>query len=119
MAGSVDHITPHSTRGAGKWATESDTVPACKECNSLLGDNFPYNLAERITYLAKRFSWKNKLHRAFIEWDEEELSEMSGIMSRWIAAKQVQRTRNEQRLAHITLRALEARVRDEEKLGDP
>lgn len=108
IADTRDHITPHSTERPSsqkrQWST--DYVNACRECNTMLGNSFPWSLYDRIMYLHDKFKKKKKLHRAFVEWDEDDLEEVSDTMRTWIANEQQKRWADERRLSHMRLIAL-------------
>jgi 5-methylcytosine-specific restriction endonuclease McrA len=52
-------------------------VPACRECNSLLGSTYQQDLAKRKRFLKARLREKYKSLLARREWTEEELEEIS------------------------------------------
>lgn len=72
----------------------------------MLGNSFPWALYDRVMYLHDKFKKKKKLHRAFVEWDEEDLEEVSDTMRTWIANEQQKRWADERRLSHMRLVAL-------------
>jgi hypothetical protein len=105
-ADSKDHITPHSTTIDTRRHWKTDWVNACRECNVMLSDVFPSSLYDRIMFLHDTFKRKKKLNKCFIEWDEEDLHDMSEHMRTWISNKQQERWENERRLSHIRIVAL-------------
>lgn len=107
LPGTKDHITPHSTTGLKRriWAGV-DWVNCCRECNTLMGAAFPYMLSDRIAYLIEKFSKRYKLDKPRIQWDEDELDEMSMDMRREIRAQTRLWNARQTRLDHMRLRHL-------------
>ena len=114
---SRDHVIPHSlTENAGserQWSV--DWVHCCMECNSLLGNYLGRSFYDRILYLHDKFKRKKKLNKAHVEWDEEELKEMSSSMRKWIVSEQNKRKIDERRLNHIRLTSLKVAKFEEEQ----
>lgn len=108
IADTRDHITPHATekKNSDKRQWSTDYVNACRECNSILSDNFPWSFYDRVMYLHDTFKKKKKLNKPFVEWDEDDLEEVSDTMRTWIANEQQKRWADERRLSHIRLVAL-------------
>lgn len=52
-------------------------VPACHECNSILGARHINTIAERRKYILQKLSRKYAKHLRMPQWDDEELSEVS------------------------------------------
>lgn len=74
-----DHAIPHSLlHGIGHKRTgyETDTLPCCHECNSLLSSKVFDTLGERKGYLARRLRtiYARNLHSP--TWTEEELDDL-------------------------------------------
>ncbi len=79
LATCEDHVIPHSMRyamGINRRDYGTDTLPACHECNGLLGSNVFDTLTERKTYLdtALRKRYANELH--YKPWSQAELEEL-------------------------------------------
>jgi hypothetical protein len=79
----------------GKW------VPACAECNSLLGGYHLVTIQERASHLTDRYEKKYRKLLAQPVWGEEEVARMGPEMQRYIRAKGVQRQILMDRLAHL------------------
>lgn len=94
----AEHITPQSVSFVG------ETVRACHQCNSICQDLYPYNLIKRMEFLRSRLRKKNKLHRSYIFWSDEELLEMSDQMRRKIKADERRRLISERRDEHLAAR---------------
>ena len=105
MADTRDHVTPHSTTGFKKRSWSNlDYVMCCKECNHILGSNFPYDMLGRIEYLIQKFTRKHKLNKEVIQWDEEELDEVGHNLSSYIRASMIAWNKKKDRLSHMRLR---------------
>lgn len=59
-------------------------VPACRSCNSILGDKFKNTMLERVKHLAIRYEKKFEKVLSVPDWKEEEIAEMGPIMRRRI-----------------------------------
>jgi hypothetical protein len=76
-----DHLIPYSynhlrTIGSRTNTSKKGTVPACHECNNLLGNKMYTTVSSRASYLLPKYKKKyDKLSR-LPEWTEEELSEL-------------------------------------------
>lgn len=88
------------------WA-DVDYVMCCRECNTIMGAMHPYILSERIAYLIERFTKKYKLHKPRIQWDEEELSELSFSLATYIQNSMAKWNKDNQRLDHMRLRHIQ------------
>lgn len=71
-----------------------------------MGNNHPYVLSDRIAYLIDKFTKRYKLDKCRIQWDEDELSEMSMDMKREIRAQTRMWNTRQTRLDHMRLRHL-------------
>jgi HNH endonuclease len=74
-----DHVIPVSFNGIGRknasW-TKDDTVPACKECNSLLHNFWLPTIAERAGYISRVLKVRYKDVLSIPAWSEEDLEEL-------------------------------------------
>lgn len=73
-ANSVDHWPPRSYGAYGLL------MPACKECNSLLGTMHPTSLGERIKTLKYLLRVRYAKYLRIPDWSEDELCEMGHAM---------------------------------------
>lgn len=114
---SRDHVVPHSltaNRGSKRqWS--ADWVYCCSECNGILGNYLGGSFHDRIMYLHDRFKRKKKLHKSFVEWDDEELEDVSAEMRNWILGQQNQRKLHERRLSHMRLTAIKVAKFEEDQ----
>jgi hypothetical protein len=94
LADSVDHVVPrHILKRAGElelnlsnvFRMRSWQVPACCECNSMIGGRLFATLAERRACAHAGIRRKYRQYLAIPNWDEEELAEMGPLMRREIA----------------------------------
>ena len=121
MASTRDHVTPHSTMGLKhrKWSG-IDYVNCCKECNTLLGASHPYSMIDRIEHLIEKFTKKHKLHKPIVQWDEDELAEVSTSMAKSIRAHVKAWNAKHERLTHMRLRRLYVyRIETDDDDADP
>lgn len=107
LPGTRDHVTPHSISGMSKrkWSN-LDYVNCCHECNRLLSDNFPYCMERRIDFLIRAFTKKHKLHKRMIQWDEDELDDLSHSLASNIRSQTRLWNKRQARLDHMRLRFL-------------
>ena len=112
-----DHVIPHSlTENAGskrQWSV--DWVYCCSECNTLLGNYLGGSFYDRVLHLHDKFKRRKKLNKAHVEWDEDDLEDMSSDMRNWIIKEQDKRKIDERRLDHIMLTALKVAKFEEEQ----
>lgn len=118
---SKDHVVPHSLtahRGRKRlWS--ADWVYCCSECNNLLGNYLGGSFYDRIMYLHDKFKRKKGLNKSFVEWDEEDLSDVNKEMRNWIVGQQERRKISERRLNHMRLAAIMvAKFEDEQDAED-
>ena len=73
----------------------------------LIGDTHPYVMSDRIAYLIERFTKRHKLHKARVQWDEDELSELSMNLSGYIRDSMTKWNGLNQRLDHMRLRLIQ------------
>lgn len=101
-----DHLTPvsynYSRRPKSRNPCAQETVPCCRECNSLLGSKFVIGVRERAgevaTCLEARYS---KILKAPV-WTEEEIAALGVDLQRVIRAKQFQREEALERIRNAT-----------------
>lgn len=74
-----DHLVPVSflRNGKRKGVFEAqETVPSCRECNSLLGNNVFDTFEDRLDYVQKRINDKYGDILRQVDWSESEIAEM-------------------------------------------
>lgn len=96
-----DHVIPVSWKGFGRSYSPGDTIPACRECNSVLSDNAIFNIPDRASYLISRYRLKYKKLILNPSWTEEELGELSFELS-----SQIKSMMQEQSIINDRLRNL-------------
>ena len=110
LANSIDHITPHSTLYSSDQARKYknwDTVNCCIQCNTLIGDAYPYDFIARIKYLMGRIKEKHQLDKIVPEWADEELAELGYSLKQAIVGKMRRRQVGIQQVLHAQARAWE------------
>lgn len=93
-ADTVDHVIPRSLRymlvdvggWRDRWGRVTDTVPACHECNSLVGSMVFNTMREKRNYIHERMRVKYKSVLRTPNWDQDELDELSPIMREYVVA---------------------------------
>ena len=79
----LDHVTPHaaaSSRSDGRRYSRRICVPACAECNLLLGDKMLTRVGERAKHLAGRLRARHAALVSMPEWSASELAELGRAM---------------------------------------
>lgn len=105
LASDRDHVFPHSASSMGDRRFEGkEIVWACSDCNTRLGNHAAFWLDTRIAYLLRKIRKKYKLDKPALDWDEDELAELSYTLRSGIAGRQRQRHIAEVRAAHIEKR---------------
>jgi hypothetical protein len=108
LADTKDHITPHSTENPGlvKWLGR-DTVNCCRECNNILGTNYPYNLFQRANFLKDKLIKKYNLDKGAPEWDDDEVRELGRSLRERVNGKIRTRQRAQNRVLYLKAVILE------------
>lgn len=109
-ASTIDHVVPQSMlntlRLHGDPAIADilnqrqriKTVPACRECNCLLGNRYFNTITERKTHLKKRLRQRYQRLLAMPPWSDSELATLSGRLRHFVMTAQVNKERLHQRL---------------------
>ena len=89
IANSVDHVPPRSQRDrlvALGLALQYDffEVPACRECNSVLGARPLWTLRERRAYIKRMLKRRYADVLKIPDWTDSELAQMSPMMQTYI-----------------------------------
>lgn len=71
-----------------------------------MGNAHPYVLSDRIAYLIDKFTKRYKLNKGRVQWDEDELGEMSLDLRRHIRNQTRVWNSRQDRLNHMRLRHL-------------
>jgi hypothetical protein len=74
-------------------------VPACKQCNSILGSKRYFTCAQRKAYIASALREKYRALRSITEWSEEELEQLDGNLETFVRAHADWRLVIERRIA--------------------
>lgn len=72
------------TRKTGKQFSYGEIVPACRECNGLLGDVALHTVSSRKTYLIGMYWKRYRKLLASPEWEECELEELGDSLRKTI-----------------------------------
>ena len=76
-------------------------IPACKECNTSLGNSYLLTIQDRANHLIDRYEEKYRKLLNQPVWGEEELERMGPSMKQFIQSKAVERQILMDRLAHL------------------
>lgn len=102
LATTRDHIFPQSARYNGRSIFEDqETVNACSECNSTIGDKEPANIILRIHCLIQLTRKKYQLYKIIPEWSDEELNSIGYSLRKMIAGKIRARQKAIERVMHM------------------
>lgn len=93
-ADTVDHVIPRSLRymltdlggWRNQWGRITDTVPACKECNSTAGAMVFNTMREKREYIHERIEKRYRSVLRTPRWDEDELDELSPALQEYVRA---------------------------------
>ena len=96
-----DHVIPTSylrtkRRYEGDWL-----VPACRECNSTLGDRLIFNVPDRACYILGQVQRTKAKYLNSVVWDEEELTELGHNLRTYVESFQLTKKFYELRTAHL------------------
>ena len=105
-----DHVVPYSYNHLNTKhrlnKSKKGTVPACRECNQLLGNKFYITVPERAAYLLTVYTEKyNKLSASLEKagWTEEELSELGRNLQTTIRSSIFEKNNLLLRFEHVEL----------------
>lgn len=105
IATEEDHVIPHSFLhglGAARTGYGTDTLPACRECNGMLGSLVFDTLEERLDELAFKTKTKYKQALSKPDWAERELNELTGNLRGQIRAQGLKKLWVEAKLDNLT-----------------
>lgn len=109
-----DHVIPRAARGAvapDVLLRVPDTVPCCRECNSLAGDRIVCeSVAEKREEIQFLLRLRYRRLLALPDWGSEELAELGPAMRRSVRARLRERDTVLERLAwpyHLSMKYLE------------
>lgn len=71
-----DHVIPVSYRSGGRSYDRRDTVPCCRECNSILSNKPFFVVEDRASYLAERLAKKYKRVIESFPYTKDEIERM-------------------------------------------
>jgi hypothetical protein len=73
-------------------------VPACRECNTSLGDRYLLTLQDRAEWLVSFYKRKYKKFNRTVAWEEDEIDELDGGLKKFVAGCQTEYDRIRSRL---------------------
>lgn len=100
------HLRPYSYDNDTDWQRrvayqESEVVPACKPCNSILNDRFLPEVVPRARYIRSRLIAKHESLLSTPAWTQEEYRELGPRLYSFIRSKQLEKAKLYRRLAHL------------------
>lgn len=106
-AESVDHVIPRSLRymltelggWRDRWGRVADTVPCCRECNSVAGALVFNTMAEKRKYIHERLRIRYADLLRTPQWDEDELDALGPSLRGYVNASKDAANIVRQRLA--------------------
>lgn len=89
-----DHVVPRAFRRALDGTRElmvllarmPDTVPACHECNGIIGADVFDSLDEKRTEIQRRLARRYRRLLCMPQWDDDELNELQGRVRETVVA---------------------------------
>lgn len=104
IADSLDHVPPRAIRKAlldSGVITDYDIkdVTACRDCNSRIGADAPFNLTDRKRLVKERLRKKYAKLLKAPDWSDSELEHVGQTLKSSILALQCQKVRIQQRLS--------------------
>ena len=102
-----DHVIPRSWSNNQSFATRY-CVPACKECNVVLGNTAVHTVKDRAAYLYNAFLKRYKKEINFVDWTETELSTVSSDTRTTVQSKMQLKNIIMQRIENIRIAAEQA-----------
>ena len=101
-----DHVIPVSSeyisRKNAKTNT-SNTVPSCRECNTMLGSLLFLTIGERASYLYTLYKTRFKKFLLMPDWSLEDLNELKGRLNQSVRNSLKKKERVKERIKHIEL----------------
>ena len=106
-----DHIIPISWNRKRRKHEAGETVPCCRECNSLLGAKPLFSVQERAHEISECLMRRYRKELNAPVWSDEEMEQLEGDLRRSVEAKQflrmeiLERVRNASSVAYGLLEA--------------
>ncbi len=94
-----DHLYPRTWTGDGYTRTKTETVPACHQCNSIIGDRCGPNVDERRDFAQASIRARYGKYLQAVNWELEDLAEMGVSLRSHICAGLIRKRWIESRLA--------------------
>jgi hypothetical protein len=98
VADTLDHLLPEPYTGPIGRA-QVETVPACRQCNSILGPSVIQGIEARREFVHERLRSKNKALLAMQPFTDEDLAELGPTLRRQVRADMRRQRRLMARLA--------------------
>lgn len=105
----ADHLVPCTNtavarpRGKSFKASHGETVPACRECNGLLGTVQLFTVQQRAAFLLGAYQPRYKKLLKTPDWDADDLEDMGPSMKSLILQSHVAKAEVQRKLAHLAV----------------
>jgi len=98
-----DHVIPTSylrekRRFSGDWL-----VPACRDCNSLIGDELIFNVPDRAAWVAAILRRKFRRLLQSRQWSDDEIAELGTSLRSAVILDREKRKETARRLEHLDI----------------
>jgi len=112
-ADTMDHVIPRThLYGTDSYAREY-VIPACKECNSLLGNRYFETIGERASYLLAKYESRYAKYLRIPDWSEEEMESVGRSLKSKIRAGMAKKKLAETKIKHLqTIVELDPSIED-------
>ena len=103
---SRDHVVPRCMdydQGKNAPTNMNNTIPSCRECNSLLGSQFFLNIGDRACYLNDRYKSRYGKLLLMPVWEKNEIEEEEGRLKQYIKSSIEQKESVNTRIKHIQM----------------
>ena len=102
-----DHVILIAFKYSGKRGTKSyrqdKNVPACRECNVLLGSKAFFTVQDRASFLAKKLANRYKALLYSQDWEDKDLQDLGHNLRGFIEQSRKMRQNVANRIAHCQL----------------
>lgn len=104
----LDHVVPVSynhniSRKSTNKVSYRNTVPCCRECNSLLGARLYFTIPSRAAYLLGTYERRYKKLLSQPDWSDEEIEELGPSMRTSITQSMKDKKEVRRQLEHLEL----------------
>ena len=102
-----DHVIAVSWTGFKRSYEKGSTVPACRECNSILGANPFFSICSRANFISNQLTRKYRKILNHPHWSDSELEQMSREFQSSLKSRGNAKSFIEARIRHAALMSLD------------